>query len=149
MEEKILSETEESTKETRPWIRLFARMVDHLLYALFLLLFIFINDLHTEGFAMYILIFATIIFTDGLLLSRWGYTPGKYLFAIQVRKSNSLKLSFKEASKRTWGVLFEGLWLMIPIFSIIGGINSFVYLTHKGKTSWDEKGDFVIKKSRK
>jgi len=133
----------------RPWSRLFARMVDHILYSLLLVFIIFVFNLYAEGFITYILVFSTIIITEALLLSKWGYTPGKYLFAIQVRKLDSSKLSFQEAAKRTWRVLFEGLWLMLPIIGIIGGINAWVYLSSKGQTSWDEKGEFKIKKTRK
>jgi uncharacterized RDD family membrane protein YckC len=96
----------------------------------------------------WILVFIAIIAAEGFLLSKWGYTLGKYLFAIQVRKSDLQKLSFEEAAKRSWLVIFEGMWLMIPLFSIIGGLNSYVYLTSKGKTSWDEKGGFIVRKAR-
>lgn len=136
-----------NVEEIRPWARLFARMIDHLLYLLGpILILSFI--LNIDGLLMYVLVFGAIIITEGFLLSKWGYTPGKYLFAIQVRRSDSQKLSFAEATKRTWRVLLEGLWLMIPIFSIIGGINSWVYLDSNGKTSWDEKGGFIVRKTR-
>lgn len=130
--------------ENRPGVRFFARMIDHVLY---LLPTYFI--LNTDSILlMYISIFISVIILEGFLLSSWGYTPGKYLFAIQVRKASLEKLSFAEVAKRTWLVILEGLWLMIPFFSIIGCFASFMRLSKKGKTSWDEKGGFIITKTR-
>ncbi len=137
---------EVNNEAVRPWPRLFARMIDHVLYAMIAVVLAMI--LNIEGLLMYLLVFGSIILSEGFLLSNWGYTPGKWIFAVQVRKANSQKLAFAEAAKRTWRVILEGLWLMIPIFSIIGGLNSFVYLTSKGNTSWDEKGGFIVRKTR-
>jgi len=142
METTIILKT---SGEERPGVRFFARMVDHILYVFPAFLILNTDSL----LQMYISFYISIVIIEGLLLSTWGYTPGKYLFAVQVRRANSEKLSFVEGAKRTWLIIFEGLWLMIPPLSIIGGFTSFVRLSKKGKTSWDEKGGFTVTKTRK
>ena len=113
----------------RPLARFIARSMDHALYGGLLLLVMPVFDIWLEGVSFYLFFIGEIVFLESFLLSKWGYTPAKYLFAIKIRTSNFQKLSFKSAVKRTWRVLFRGLGLMIPIVSIFTALNAYVLLT--------------------
>lgn len=129
-----------TTETTRPWARFFARFIDYLIISLLIAF---------SDFSYLAIVMPFIwIPIEGKLLSTWGYTPGKWIFAISVRKEGGKLLSFKEATKRAWRVVLEGLYLAIPIISIIGLINAYIQLTHKGITEWDKDGGYVLKRSR-
>lgn len=58
-----------------------------------------------------------ILLLEPLLLCTWGTTPGKWLLGLELRNKQGRKLSFLQGLRRTWGVLFTGYGLYIPVFS--------------------------------
>ena len=55
---------------------------------------------------------------ESFMLSKWGTTPGKWLFGLSVWNRNGYTLSYEEAKTRTWRVLKEGYGFGIPGYSL-------------------------------
>ena len=55
---------------------------------------------------------------ESFMLSKWGTTPGKWLFGLSVWDRNGYTLSYEEAKTRTWRVLKEGCGFGIPGYSL-------------------------------
>ena len=86
---------EVNNEAVRPWPRLFARMIDHVLYAMIAVVLAMI--LNIEGLLMYLLVFGSIILSEDFF-SPTGVTPGKWIFAVQV-KSKFPKTRFCRSRK--------------------------------------------------
>lgn len=108
-----------------PWRRYFARQMDvlvatALLWAVLGLIFR-ANISNAGGFLDWLLgllAWVILIPLEGLLLSKWGTTPGKWIMGIRVEHEDGRKLTFGEAAARTWQVLVKGIGFGIPIYSI-------------------------------
>lgn len=61
---------------------------------------------------------AVLLLLEPLLLCTWGTTPGKWLLGLELRSKQGKKLTFRQGLRRTWGVLFTGYGLEIPLFSL-------------------------------
>ncbi len=59
-----------------------------------------------------------LLLLEPLLLCTWGTTPGKWLLGLELRNKQGKKLTFRQGLRRTWGVLFTGYGLEIPLFSL-------------------------------
>ncbi len=128
-----------------PWRRYFARGLDASLYGLFLvalMALVFRVDLtQWGGFAgLFILIFSTLLmlFVEPLLLSRFGSTPGKWIFGLTLRLKNGKKLDYGEALSRTWGIIFRGYGFQLPIFDLVRLVISYQRCTDGEALPWDE-----------
>ena len=55
---------------------------------------------------------------EPILLAAWGYTPGKWIMGLRVRREDGRKLTWEEAGDRLVGVFFRGTGLGIPIYNI-------------------------------
>ncbi len=107
-----------------PWRRYLARSLDLSLWGLpaaVILLFVlgisWRSDVFTLLHTALTLILAAVL--EPLLLSRWGYTPGKWLLGLRLRDARGRLLDYGEASVRTWMVLAQGMGLQIPIVSLV------------------------------
>jgi uncharacterized RDD family membrane protein YckC len=134
-------------RQTRPWIRYFARMVDLFLFSLMagIILGLYApsmaalpNSLLTVG-----ILFAWI-FQESVLLANCGTTPGKWFFKIKVRNSRGQKLTFSEALNRSFGVWIKGMGAGVPLLNLITLLSSRSKLKRDGITTWDEEGGFVV-----
>ena len=65
-----------------------------------------------------VLVWAVLLLLEPLLLCIWGTTPGKWLLGLELRSKQGKKLTFRQGLRRTWGVLFTGYGLEIPVFSL-------------------------------
>lgn len=81
--------------------------------------------------------FAAIV-VEAWLLSRYGATPGKWLFSIRVEDEDGLPPTFFQALKRglflwlcAWGLGFDNLALFGSAVALI------LYLQNGGRTVWD------------
>lgn len=45
---------------------------------------------------------------EPILLAAWGYTPGKWIMGLRVRREDGRKLTWEEAGDRLVGVFFRG-----------------------------------------
>ena len=143
---EIIIETEEEKKgnfkRINPWQRFLARFTD---YSLLNLLIIFLRYIFSGHFSLlhfeYIapLQFLVWVPIEAVLLSKWGYTPGKFLLRTKVRSSFGKKIDFSKALRRSFSVWVKGIGLGIPILSIFVMLYSYFKLKTVGITSWDKE----------
>lgn len=148
--EKLKEEQELS--QVRPWIRFWARTIDISIILLplgFIWFSLFPNIYRLDskyacGFGYSIINFLIWAFIEALLISKWGYTPGKWILNVKVRDKNSGNLIYNKSFKRILLVLLYGYGLCVPIISAIANIISYRTLVLKGITKWDERMDVVV-----
>jgi len=78
------------------------------------------------------------------LLSKFGYSLGKWILEVKVRNKKGDKLSYIDALRRTMKVWFFGDGLSIPFVCFITNIISYSGLTNRGKTRWDDELEVIV-----
>jgi hypothetical protein len=130
-----------------PWNRFLSRMFD---YALFnIILFIIINlcfdtvpvKMYEKFLPIQLLLWIPI---EAVLLSFFGYTPGKFMFKTTIRTKDNKKLVFKNSLKRSFAVWMKGMGLGIPVVNIFAMFIAFSKLQTQGITSWDRDEEIII-----
>ncbi len=108
-----------------PWRRYFARILDlsfgNLILWVILSLIFRVNVTRIGGFVEWLLVYVQWgiwLPLEGLLLSRWGTTPGKWIMGIRVEHEDGRNLTFAEAVDRTWQVYIRGMGANIPIYNL-------------------------------
>lgn len=135
----------------RPWVRYWARNMDYYLAAFPIGLLLGIVAPFVVGLpdvVLGVLILPICAIFEAVLLSTWGYTPGKWLLKVKVRTEAGERLSFSEALKRSFSVLYHGLGLGIPVVVLITNVRSFEQLKDAGTTKWDQAGGLVVTHDR-
>ena len=145
---ELPSELKEDTmpKVTSPWIRYFARSIDAAIYMIlwnmFLSLVLHINIMET-GFAGLVadLIAYNCLFllAEPLMLSRFGTTPGKFLFGLRVTAETGARLTHGEALHRTWTVLKKGCGFNLPVYWIIRMYKSYRACKDGETLDWEQE----------
>lgn len=128
---------EDASDLKKPWFRFFARMTDYLI--VWFVLMIFQASILSDALVIFVWIFA-----EGILLSRYGKTPGKWLFNIRVETENGDILSFNQAIRRSFSVWFRGLAMGIPYASVATLIMSYDHILNSGFAKWDVKDKFNV-----
>ncbi len=146
--EAAAEETEAGWKrEPRPWMRYFARIIDITIAgAVFGVATSSFVPVEVLGNAVVANVAATLVLmvSEPFLLAHWGWTPGKSLLGVRVRRRDGRRLSLGQAFWRAWGVAFSGMGLGIPIVSFITLLVAYNRLTKTGITSWDENDDLQV-----
>lgn len=109
-------------KESHPWRRYFARMLDYVLLSTlcnFLLIVIFRIRPYGNGWNTLVDIAAYFIAIPvfAIMLHNWGTTPGKWAMGIKIENINGGKLSYYDAFQRECDIIWSGLGFFIPILS--------------------------------
>jgi len=138
--------------QVRPWVRCWARAIDSTILGMLLgytwLLLIpkvyALDRSYTRGYGFSLLNFLIWAFIEAYFLSKWGYTPGKWILNTKVQDANGGNLSYRKALKRVLLVLLYGEGLLIPIVSFITNIVSYNRLMDRGITKWDEKEGVTV-----
>ena len=134
-----------------PWRRFFARWLDVMLetwggmalVACLGLAFSFDFSGPAQLIAIEILTIAiSVVVIDAAMLSSFGTTPGKWMMGVHVRNFDGSMLTFRQAVARNVGVVVIGYGLFVLFF--ITWLVSFQRLIQRGKTTWDEMGDYVV-----
>jgi uncharacterized RDD family membrane protein YckC len=136
-----------------PWRRYFARMLDTsvgaalMFFAIGVILFALSQDEYKEFFDWLskpenraisaILSFCLAMFPNALFIGFTGSSLGKSIFGVSVTHLDRKPIGFRLALYREVLVWTRGLWLGIPLLSVIPLINSFRKLNENRKTSWD------------
>jgi hypothetical protein len=131
----------------RPWARLFARVVDYLVFGLCLAEAAALVGIHDLVKKEFVLAMATVFLwipVEAGLLSTWGYTPGKALLRIRVRKGLVDLPSFAESLRRSFLVWWSGEGMGFPAFFLFTAGRAQGNLKIKGDTSWDRDGRFTV-----
>ena len=130
----------------RPWCRLFARSLDMGLCGLLVSVVFFPLlrvPVHVANTLMIKLVTAylgwgVLFALEPLLLSTWGYTPGKWLFGLKVRAADGRKLSFPAAFERLCGVFRAGEGYGIPFYNLYRNWKSYKACTDGEPLAWEE-----------
>mgnify|MGYP001043448119 CR=1 FL=1 len=140
---------EKDVPQVRPWVRMWARSIDSMIWGTLLYIIWYSISPKTynlfNSFWKYISIFPlfwTLI--EALLLSTWGTTPGKWILNVFVRELTGEKLTFNRALYRSLFVWSCGDGCGIQYLGLIANIVSYFRLTNKGVTWWDGKGQFIV-----
>ena len=138
--------TEDSTSvnQPRPWVRMWARSVDIIIWLFLAGLPFFLLFPQADENIFAIIILFLYVFVEAAMLSAWGTTPGKALLKIQLCKCDGSKLSYADALNRAIKVWFRGMAMNIPIATVVTQIVAYCGLEKKGVTSWDEQGAFKV-----
>ncbi|MDB5356058.1 MAG: hypothetical protein JWN24_2511 [Phycisphaerales bacterium] len=143
---EIAQQISAQTPGPRPWVRYFARSIDHLIiYGLASIVvgIAYIMGMR-PGFQVWLIWcgFITVggVAIEAILMSTFGATPGKAMLGVQVRTNAGEYLNFFQALSRAGGVWVRGEGLGIPPFSLITLIVAYNKLMGDRITSWDRDG---------
>ncbi|QNU67017.1 RDD family protein [Ruminiclostridium herbifermentans] len=153
----FIDDEETNTALVRPWVRYLARYIDFSIWGN--LVFISWSILSPITYKNYllqslwikslviILIYILWIFIEALLLSKFGYTLGKWILKAKVTSKNGERLTYLKALKRTGKVLVYGCALKFPFLCSIAYIISYNALINNGITKWDREEDTIVNHS--
>lgn len=132
-------------KAPYPWRRYFARSLDFGLIAFFyetlLCLLLHINfaerSVPLELIDTYFC-WGLVFLLEPLFLSKWGKTPGKWIFGLSIHNKKGELLTFKEAFDRTFHVFYKGEGFAIPFYNLYRNYQSYKICSDSGVMEWDE-----------
>ena len=150
------------TSEPRPWHRLAARMFDYAIWGLVLALLL--SQLRALGvipeaaaywlthpFLAPVVITASWMPIEALLITSVGTTPGKWLFGIYLQFSISDAYARRDTSaqlmrgfKRAGHVWFEGVACGFPLLAPILVAVAYEKLAENQETDWDFAADCLV-----
>jgi uncharacterized RDD family membrane protein YckC len=139
---------EKSEPLVRPWVRLWARMVDYTLFsyvfALFLIYFVpsFFEDPNDLIFGVMSLF--CWIFVETILLITWGTTPGKRILNIRIHANHDPRPTALHAFKRSLKVWFFGLGIGVPFITVFTLFCAYFELNKNKVCTWDKSEQFTI-----
>lgn len=138
-----------------PWRRFFARSLDLSLISLLciavLALLFHVNISRIPRLVQWLLgllEWGILIVVEGVLLSRFGTTPGKWLLGIRVEHVDGRFLTFSEALDRAWRVLGRGEGYTIPFYNIYRNWKSYKAVTEGDGPEWDEDVTLIVRENR-
>ena len=131
--------------QIRPFYRCMARHLDYLLFCtLCIIMAYIISPKYVDNFikkysegTLILLLIALWVPIEAELISKFGTTPGKWLFSIKIKNINGQNLSYTEAINRSKHVYYYGMGLGLPIIHIVTQIISYRYLKKNITTRWD------------
>lgn len=136
----------------RPWARLGARVADVLIFQILILQFVpsawtpssestVAFQLFMTGLTVVTLLAWTPI--EAFFLSRWGMTPGKWIYRVRVVHPDGRFLTFGEAFARSVQVYAKGMAIGLPGVQMITMALAMKELNETGHTAWD-RGRYVV-----
>ena len=150
------------TSEPRPWNRLAARLFDYAIWGLMLALLL--SELHGAGLisdevafwighplVAPILITATWVPLEALLIAALQQTPGKWLFGVYLQFSISdayakrdVRAQLQRALRRAFRVWWEGIACGFPLLAPILIAVAYETVAQNGETDWDFAEDCLV-----
>ena len=150
------------TSEPRPWNRLAARLFDYAIWGLVLALLL--SELHGAGLigdeaAFWVghplfapmLITASWVPVEALLIASLQQTPGKWLFGVYLQFSISdayarrdVRAQLQRALRRGFRVWWEGLACGFPLFAPVLIAVAYEKVAQNGETDWDFAEDCLV-----
>ena len=142
----------EPTKAPFPWRRYFARSIDlglsSTVFTLILIL-IFKIDLSELGLISSILSvyvpWIIMFLLEPVLISKWGKTPGKWVFGISIHNKDGCLLTRKQAFDRLLLVFKKGSGYAIPFYDIYCYYKHYKICQETGVLPWDKSYRYDVK----
>lgn len=138
-------EADSLPKVRAPWKRYFARLIDETIYLIFWNLILalgFHMNIRQTGLAFVvigtIMQSVLLLLVEPVILSRFGTTPGKFLFGFRVSAESGARLTWREAYDRTGIVLKRGVGFYIPVYGLIREYSSYRDCKKGEILEWEE-----------
>ena len=148
--ERVL-ERDTLPKEHFPWQRFFARLLDGQIYPDAV-------DAAPAGSwlqhaekqpgrhaVLELLTLGTMFLLEPLLLSRFGTTPGKWLFGLRVTSPDGRKLTYAEGRERTAYLFWYGIRLNLPFFRLYRLYVSYTDEQQGKALPWEDGSEQTIR----
>lgn len=148
--ERVL-ERDTLPKEHFPWQRFFARLLDAQIYrslwALILPALGFNMLKSSRGGVLFLelLTLGTMFLLEPLLLSRFGTTPGKWLFGLRVTSPDGRRLTYAEGRERTAYLFWYGIRLNLPVFRLYRLYVSYTDEQQEKELPWEDRSEQTIR----
>lgn len=148
--ERVL-ERDTLPKEHFPWQRFFARLLDGQIYrTLWMLLlpalgFNMLKNSRGGMLFLELLTLGTMFLLEPLLLSRFGTTPGKWLFGLRVTSPDGRKLTYAEGRERTAYLFWYGIRLNLPFFRLYRLYVSYTDEQQGKALPWEDGSEQTIR----
>ena len=141
----LSSETNETqTPLKAPWRRFFARSLDlGLLATLLNLCLSFFSPMKASNSSFAWMLLETylswlfLFLLEPLFLSKWGKTPGKWLFGLSVHQKDGSLLTRSQAFERLVKIFHVGEGYAIPFYSLYRNYKCYEIYTEEGTLPWD------------
>ena len=136
----------DDSKAFHPWRRFFARTVDLVCLALpiYVVFYLALSKMFPDVASILLnpLVAAVLSYwlwvpVEAWFLATFGATPAKGLFGISVRATDSQKLAYADALRRTASVCIFGDAFGIPLLSLLTRGVAYKKLRDTGSTTWD------------
>lgn len=138
-------EADSIPKVRAPWKRYFARMIDEAIYITFWRLILalgFHMNIQQTGWAFTVIDIiiqsALLLLAEPVMLSRFGTTPGKFLFGFRVSAESGARLTWREAYDRTGLVLKRGMGFYLPVYGLFREYSSYRDCKKGEILEWEE-----------
>lgn len=148
--ERVL-ERDTLPKEHFPWQRFFARLLDGQIYrTLWMLLlpalgFNMLKNSRGGMLFLELLTLGTMFLLEPLLLSRFGTTPGKWLFGLRVTSPDGRRLTYAEGRERTAYLFWYGIRLNLPFFRLYRLYVSYTDEQQEKELPWEDRSEQTIR----
>ncbi len=135
-----------------PWLRLGARLFDAFLIGSVITPFvpwkpILLSPEYQRLMSVPILLIWIPV--EAFFLSRFGATPGKWLFGISVIRKDGSRLNFNTALERSGTVFAKGMGLGLGFITPFTQAWSFWQIVSRGETTWDREYSSAVVWHRK
>jgi len=138
----------------RPWLRLWARIIDYLWFTVTIWMIIglalpqsaldWLVKLYFKGAPLDPVILLLFVPVEAWMLSRRGTTLGKALLRVQVCRLDGTLPSYKQAIQRSLLVFVKGFAMGLFLLSLFTMSFSRARLLQRGTTSWDETTELRV-----
>ena len=128
--------------QPQPWVRYFARAFDITLFSIvvyFIIRLFYHGQIIYSRAYIYIPITFIWVYVEGLIISRYGTTLGKWLLNTKITTSVGGKPDLTTATNRSLLVWLKGLGLGLPLVTIITKLYQLNRISKITKASWDQK----------
>lgn len=148
--ERVL-ERDTLPKEHFPWQRFFARLLDAQIYrSLWVLIlpalgFNMLKSSRGGVLLLELLTLGTMFLLEPLLLSRFGTTPGKWLFGLRVTSPDGRRLTYAEGRERTAYLFWYGIRLNLPFFRLYRLYVSYTDEQQEKELPWEDRSEQTIR----
>ena len=148
--ERVL-ERDTLPKEHFPWQRFFARLLDAQIYrSLWVLIlpalgFNMLKSSRGGVLFLELLTLGTMFLLEPLLLSRFGTTPGKWLFGLRVTSPDGRRLTYAEGRERTAYLFWYGIRLNLPFFRLHRLYVSYTDEQQEKELPWEDRSEQTIR----
>ncbi|MCD8023072.1 MAG: MerR family transcriptional regulator, partial [Lachnospiraceae bacterium] len=134
-----------------PWRRYFARTLDLSLYELGWFAFlelVFNTNIANLSFGtvlLSVLSMGTMLLVEPMFLKLFATTPGKWIMGFRVTDRDERHLTYGDGLSRTWTVLWRGMGLGIPIYTLVREWKSFHECNDGVTLEWDWDSELTMK----